>query len=123
LAEARQRFRVFFDAGAWLEFLSTVDLAVGARLHGNLLAVQAATPGVCIHHDARTEELCRTTALPGVSVKEFLSARRPRDLVELAAFDGGAFDRMRATLAREYRRLLVESGVAVSSQLTELAGG
>src|SRR5262249_50382433 len=121
LAAARQSFRVFFDAGAWLEFLASFDLAVGARLHGSLLAVQAATPGVCIHHDARTEELCRTTALPSLSVPDFLSARRPRDLVELTAFDGSKFDRTRAALARDYRNLLVMNGVDVSDDLTKLA--
>jgi hypothetical protein len=121
LATARQCFRVFFDAGAWLEFLTGFDLAVGARLHGNLLAVQAATPGVCIHHDARTQELCRTTGLPNVSVKDFLSARHPRHLVALTAFDGNDFDRKRAALARDYRKLLVEGGVEVSDQLTKLA--
>jgi hypothetical protein len=122
LALARQRFRVFFDAGAWLEFLTAFDLAIGARIHGNLLAVQAGIPGICIHHDARTEELCRTIALPNLSVRDFLSACRPGDLVELTAFDGGGFDRSRAALAREYRNLLVGSGVEVSDELTKLAG-
>jgi Polysaccharide pyruvyl transferase len=120
LATARQEFRVFFDAGAWLERLASFDLAVGVRFHGNLLAVQAATPGVCIYHDARTQELCGTTALPSVSVKDFMSARRPRDLVEVTAFDGSGFDKKRATLAREYRTLLVGSGVGVNDHLTKL---
>jgi Polysaccharide pyruvyl transferase len=121
LAAARQLFRVFFDAGAWLEFLTGFDLAVGARLHGNLLAVQAATPGVCVHHDARTEELCRTTALPHVAVEGLLAARRPQDLVARAAFDGSDFDRKRAALARAYCDLLAESGVGVRDDLTKLA--
>ena len=121
LALARERFRVFFDAGAWLELLTTFNLAIGPRIHGNLLAVQAAVPGICIRHDARTEELCRTIALPNVSVRDFLSARQPEDLVERTAFDGNAFDRTRAVLARTYRGLLVASGVGVIDELTALA--
>jgi len=121
LAAARQRFRVFFDAGAWLEFLTGFDLALGARIHGNLLAVQAGTPGICIHHDARMQELCRTTGLANVSVKDFLSARRPRDLLDMISFDGDSFDRNRSTLARTYQKLLVERGVGVSDHLTKLA--
>ena len=121
LVAARQRFRVFFDAGAWLEFLTCFDLAIGARIHGNLLAVQAGTPGICIYHDARTQELCRTTGLANVAVKDFMSARRPRDLLDLISFDGGSFDRNRVVLAGAYRKLLVEAGVGVSDHLTKLA--
>ena len=93
-----------------------------ALRHGNLLAVQAATPGVCIHHDARTEELSRTMGLPNVSLKAFTSARRPEDLVELVAFAGTDFDRRRTALARAYRQLLVQNGVSVCEELTQLAG-
>jgi hypothetical protein len=121
LAVARDRFRVFFDAGAWLEFLAGCDLAVGARIHGNLLAVQAGTPGICVYHDARTQELSRTIGLPSMSVPDVMAARRPRDLADRAAFDGGEFDRRRAALAREYRALYVASGVDVSDDLTRLA--
>jgi hypothetical protein len=117
---ARERFRVFFDAGAWLEFLASCDLAVGPRIHGNLLAVQAATPGVCIHHDARTEELCRTIGLPHVSAEAFLSVRRPQALIESTAFDGCRFDRTRAALAQAYRQLLLTNGVSASDSLTGL---
>jgi hypothetical protein len=121
LAAARDRFRVFFDAGAWLEYLTTFDLAVGARIHGNLLAVQAGTPGVCVYHDARTQELCQTIGLPHVSVAQFLSVQRPEELVELNGFDGTTYDRRRSALAREYRGLLVEGGVDVTDNLTRLA--
>ena len=103
---ARQRFRVFFDAAAWLELLAGLDLVIGPRIHGNLLAVQAGTPGICIRHDARTQELCRTTGIPSVPVKEALAAKRMQTLVEATGFQGNDFDRKRAALARDYRALL-----------------
>jgi len=120
LAVVRQRFRVFFDAAAWLEFLTRLDLVIGLRIHGNLLAVQAGTPGICIRHDARTEELCRTTGIPSVPVNEFLVARRMRTLVNAMGFQGNDFDRKRAALARDYRALFAGSGVNVSNGLAEL---
>ena len=120
LAAARQRFRVFFDAGAWLEFLTRFDLVIGSRIHGNLLAVQAGTPGICIHHDSRMLELCRTTGMPNVSLKDFLSARRFRALFDSIPFHGGDFDRNRTARAREYRTLLAQSNVQISDELTRL---
>lgn len=116
----RHHFRVFFDVGAWLEFLSCFDLSMGTRLHGNLLAIQAETPGICIHHDARTEELCRTTNMPHLSMKEFTTAKRLPDLVDMTRFDGIGFDQQRILLARQYRELLIGCGIKVCNDLNQL---
>jgi hypothetical protein len=119
--EARRRFRVFFDVEAWLEFLTGFDLVVGVRFHGNLLAMQAGTPGVCVVHDARTEELCETTALPHVRPEQVLAAKSVEDLVEAATFDAVAFDARRRDLANTYWRLLSSCGVESSEALRRLA--
>lgn len=119
-AETGRRFKVFFDVDAWLEFLAGVDLSVGVRFHGNLLAVQAGTPGVCVVHDARTQELCATTGLPHVSIEQVMAARDVRDVWISAAFDGHAFDARRAALARTYRDVLREGGVEVGGPLEAL---
>jgi polysaccharide pyruvyl transferase WcaK-like protein len=116
----KARFRVFFDAEEWLMFLSGCQLAVGARIHGNFLAVQAGTPGICIYHDSRTLELCETTAMPHLSVSECMSARSPEELVDLVNFDGAFFDERRAELATAYRRILEGNGITISEQLTAL---
>jgi Polysaccharide pyruvyl transferase len=119
-AMSRRRMRVFFDVGAWLEFLAGFDLALGVRFHGNLLAVQAGTPGICIAHDARTQELCTTTRLPQVSLQQVISARSVAEVVEAAAFDGAGYDTRRTLSARAYRKLLADSGVEVSARLNAL---
>lgn len=121
IEEARRRFRVFFDVEAWLEFLTGFDLVVGVRFHGNLLAMQAGTPGVCVVHDARTEELCQTTVLPHVRPKQVLSANSVEELVEAATFDAVAFDARRKELANTYWRLLSSCGVESSESLRRLA--
>jgi hypothetical protein len=123
LTMVRERFRVFFDVGAWLEFLAGFDLSLGTRLHGNLLALQAGTLGICIHHDARTKELCATTMIPHLSIKTCLAAKSFRQLVEMVHFDGGEFDRRRADLARTYRGLLLDGGIKVSQSLDRLVEG
>ncbi|MGL6340115.1 MAG: polysaccharide pyruvyl transferase family protein [Waterburya sp.] len=114
-------FRTFFDIGAWLEFLSSVDLTIGTRLHGNMLSVQSATPGICIYHDSRTNELCNTVLIPHVSVDQFMAARDIKELVDLASFDGYSFDKNRRKLAYEYKNILAKNGVEINNYLCKLA--
>jgi hypothetical protein len=117
---AAHRLRAFFDVGAWLEFMASVDLAIGVRFHGNLLAVQAGTPGISIVHDARTQELCDTTGVPHVSIEQFMAAERVQDVARSADFDGALYDARRTSLARAYCTLLADQGVAVTSSLNKL---
>ncbi|MEM9904049.1 MAG: polysaccharide pyruvyl transferase family protein [Cyanobacteria bacterium P01_D01_bin.44] len=120
IAFARKHFRTFFDAGAWLEFLSSFDLSIGTRMHGNLLSVQASTPAICIHHDSRTQELSNVTSIPHLSISKFLAARNIREAAELVSFEGRAFDKNRVRLASEYRELLIKNGIAVGDVLDSL---
>jgi hypothetical protein len=117
----RQHFRVFFNVGSWIEYLSSFDLSMGVRLHGNMLAIQAATPGICIYHDSRTRELCSITKIPHISTQEFLNARNIQELVRLVSFDGDDFDKNRVRIAREYQKLLLSYDVDVSNTLNLIA--
>jgi hypothetical protein len=114
-------FRAFFDIGAWLEFLSGYDLSIGVRFHGNLLAIQAGIPGLCIAHDARTQELCTTTALPCVSIEQVMNSHHVQDIVHATSFDGAVYDARRTSLSQAYRNLFIDCGVQVTDNLNKLA--
>jgi Polysaccharide pyruvyl transferase len=116
----KQHLRVFFQADAWLEFLSAFDLSIGTRLHGNSLAIQASIPAICIYHDSRTQELCETMGIPHMSTKQFLAIRNVQEGIELVSFDGKIFDNNRAKLVREYKDLFLKNGVAISDRLDTL---
>ncbi|MBE7382504.1 MAG: polysaccharide pyruvyl transferase family protein [Leptolyngbya sp. SIO1E4] len=118
----RQYFRVFFDAGAWIEFLSSFDMSIGTRMHGNMLATQAGIPGICIYHDSRTQELCSVTAIPHISKNKFLKARNIQEVRSETIFDGKAFDKNRARIAREYKALIIKNGIEVSDSLDSIIG-
>ncbi|MEO1295411.1 MAG: polysaccharide pyruvyl transferase family protein, partial [Cyanobacteria bacterium J06636_16] len=120
LTFARRHFRVFFDASAWIEFLSSFDMAIGTRMHGNMLSVQAGIPGICIYHDSRTQELCRVTAIPHISKQAFLGANRLQEVIKKTSFDGKAFDENRTRIARSYKALLTKSGIEVNEELDSL---
>jgi hypothetical protein len=117
----KQHFRIFFNVEEWLEFLSCFDLSLGTRMHGSSLATQSATPAICIYHDSRTRELCRTLAIPHVSVNQFLSVRDIKELIDSVCFDGKSFDQNRIKLAYQYRELLIKSGISTSDRLNLLA--
>ncbi|MGO4704324.1 polysaccharide pyruvyl transferase family protein [Microvirga sp. 2MCAF38] len=121
LQVAQASFKTFFDIDAWLAHLKQFDLSVGARLHGNILAVQAGTPGIIIPHDSRTNELARTGRLPVLSTEQFLECADVEEVKRRAGFDGLEFDTTRHELASKLARILRDSGLEIGAELSGLA--
>lgn len=53
-----------WDIGDYLDLYRRVDLLVGCRFHGNLLALANGTPAYYLTYDSRTEELVELLGLP-----------------------------------------------------------
>jgi len=115
------RLITFFDTEAWLLFLRSCSLAIGTRLHGNILALQAGTPAVIIPHDSRTRELAETIRMPVVEPETVMTASSLPDLLSQVEFDGEAYDQRRAELAATYVGIFEASGVPVTRELKQLA--
>ena len=98
----RTHGNVFFDVSTWLEHMRRFDFAIGARIHGTIIALQAGIPALCIAHDSRTLELCQTMGVPHVRPKEIPDGVRQDELLSLLDFDGDAFDANRRKLAKRY---------------------
>lgn len=69
LDEIRDLFRknklhYFTNYNLWKNFLSSMDFALGARMHGLTPAIQAGVPALFIAHDARVREMCEFFNLP-----------------------------------------------------------
>lgn len=112
----------FFDAEAWMAFIRGSRLALGTRLHGNLLALQTGVPTVIVPHDARTRELAETIGVPILNQQAVVAAASLPALISEIEFDGAAYDRRRAELAIAYVGLLEASGVPIARNLALLAG-
>lgn len=112
---------LFFDVQAWLEHYRRFDFVVGLRFHGAVLALQAGVPALCIAHDARMLELCRTMRVPHVLPAQIERGISVRDLCELAAFDADEFDANRRALCRKYVDFLRGNGVTPVRWLEDLA--
>ncbi len=115
IADWYRRYAVaFFDVPAWMNFLRGFDFVVGARIHGVMLALQVGVPALCIAHDSRTLELCRTMAVPHVTLEQVVEGVDLDGLRRLFRFDPVAFDARRAELARRYERFLAGNGLTLA---------
>jgi Polysaccharide pyruvyl transferase len=58
------RVRFFLDPYSWIAGLADYDFSFGTRIHGNIVAVLAGTPGLVLAHDSRTLELAEYHHIP-----------------------------------------------------------
>lgn len=80
------RVRFPLNAKSWIDFMKNVDLAVGARLHGNITATIAGTPSLLIVKDARMKELAEYHNLTYVSEENLLGGKKIKDLTKTLDF-------------------------------------
>jgi len=108
--EQLYRSRMFYSdvVAEYERLVRGLDLVLGYRLHGNLMALANGTPSIYFTYDSRTVEFADTFKIPSVDVfagKDF----RLEDYWEQSRFD-----RFNAAYARVYgqmRDFLVENGV------------
>lgn len=109
--EALYRDRLYYsDVVAEIErHVSSRDLVLGYRLHGNLMALANRVPSVYFTYDSRTTEFAETFSIPSFDV--FGSGR-----FELEAYwDQARFERFNRAYLQRYREMrlfLTENGVA-----------
>ena len=114
--------RFYIGAPAWRDEMRGMDLALGTRLHGNMAAIAAGTPGVIIAHDSRTGELGQTMHLPRLSLEAAMAAPSLAAALEEVAFDPAAFDAWRATTARRLTAVFDRLEIPVNAHVRLLAG-
>jgi len=105
----RNQCKVFFDLDSWDRFIRTVDLSIGSRFHGNLIALTNGVPAIFLTHDSRTEELAALIEAPRYRNGQ-LSQINAESLYHEA--DYSAFERRYASLYRNYKEFLDRNRVA-----------
>ena len=111
---------VFFNIPAWIEKYKRYDFIIGTRIHGIILALQAGIPALCVVHDSRTLELCKTMMIPYIHASDFKKGLKAKDLVDMWCFDSMAFDRNRLELAKTYLNFLENNNLKVDATLINL---
>lgn len=82
------RSRLFFNTSVeqFDDFIRTVDLAIGYRVHAVLPALANGIPGILVGYDTRTSELAKTHRIPVVK-EEDMAGRSWRDLYRPEQFN------------------------------------
>jgi hypothetical protein len=96
--EGLYRDRMFYSdvVAGYEQLVRKLDLVLGYRLHGNLMALANGTPSIYFTYDSRTVEFAETFQIPSVDV----FGDKPFRLEEY--WDQALFDRFNAAYARTY---------------------
>ena len=111
------RMRVFFDVGAWMDFLAGLDFVCGSRLHGAITSLLAGTPATLLVHDSRTAEMADLAALPRFGLADFLAVAETEGTMAAVRRAATAFSAAQLVERfpenyRAYRAFLEANGVA-----------
>ncbi len=99
--EELYRDRMFYSdvVAEYERLVRRLDLVLGYRLHGNLMALANGTPSIYFTYDSRTVEFAETFRIPSVDV----FGDKPFKLEEY--WDQTLFDRFNAAYAQTYRAM------------------
>ncbi|SEO24706.1 Polysaccharide pyruvyl transferase family protein WcaK [Amphibacillus marinus] len=85
-AYMEDRVRFFLNVPTWIEFLQSVDLSFGARLHGNITSTIAGTPSILIAKDARMRELAEYHQLTHITKDDITAETKLFDVINEVDF-------------------------------------
>jgi polysaccharide pyruvyl transferase WcaK-like protein len=117
-----KKIAAYFDYKDWIRSLTNYDLSIGTRIHGNILALQAGVPAICIDHDSRTRELSETIMMPRMPIRTFIEWGSVEALIERFQFDWSLFDTNRRMLRSRVRTVFEAAGVPVRLPRVTKAG-
>lgn len=117
------RTRMFSDVDDWMQSLSTMDVAFGVRIHGNMAALGTGIPAFVIAMDHRVLELTQRMYVPFVTTydERLIKDIDVASLISEVGFNGEEFDRNRCATARLYEKHLGKYGMAVHSTLQRIS--
>lgn len=101
--------RFFTDVSTWLAFMKERHFAIGTRIHGNVFALLAGTPGMVIAHDSRTLELSEYYQIPHVRGSDVSETTTVQELYRSANF--APMITGHAARFQKYKRFLETNGL------------
>lgn len=117
-------FRRYADINVWYEDLRTVDLQIGAKIHGHMLSVAAETPALLLPPDWRIQEMVDKMELAHTSLTNGpITAESTLEhivSVASAAFDADAFTKSRAEKACLYKQMFASVGLDLREEVASL---
>ena len=59
-----KKLKIFSSIYEWKKFISNFDFAIGGRLHGSIISINAGVPALCCNGDSRAREMCQYLKIP-----------------------------------------------------------
>jgi hypothetical protein len=120
----KDRLCAYLDVDGWLADAATWDIALGSRIHGAMVALQAGTPAILSGVDSRTDGLAKEMCVPHLPLREAMSRYSAGDLnhiVHELQPDFSGYLNRRSVLASRYVDIIREFGLHPVTALDELA--
>jgi hypothetical protein len=106
------------DVESWIANLRHLNGAIGTRIHGTIMSLQALIPSVCVWHDTRTAELCQQMSVPSIDISKFCENKDSvQRMMRNVIFDGERFDALRIEAASSYCNIFEAAGIKPSNHL------
>ena len=100
----------FFNINEWRSYIREFDLSMGARFHGNVIALWEGVPALFLVTDSRTRELCEHFSLPHIDIGDFDRSKPIEYYYELA--DYSEFHKNYPKRLAEWKELLKMNGLS-----------
>lgn len=115
--------RMFSHIPSWIDYLRSVDISLGPRFHGNILAMQAGTPAVVFPHDTRTKELAECIGIPTYDWSLISDETKIQEILKSIHFDADEFNIKRGELLKRYLEVIGQFNVDISDNMRKLYSG
>lgn len=117
------RVRGFVDIEEWQNAIKEMDVSIGLRIHGNMLALSKGVPVFIIATDHRVLELAERMFLPHTNSldERLVQGLDVARLVSSFSFDADAFDQNRCQTAATYQKLYRRYRIPVSKHVEHIA--
>lgn len=113
----------FSSVESWLDFSRTCDFALGMRIHGNMVPIQAGVPALLLGHDSRTTGLGEKMGIPMVTPDFYLESIEAgvAPLLRYVADVMDEYDDLRARVASDMLYFMRANGLRPTEEFEELA--
>lgn len=105
---------IFFSVAAWKKYMRNYEFCMGARFHGNVVAIWENVPALFLTIDARTQEMVDYFKFPYIKLDEFDWEKPLGYYYDLA--DYSEFDKIYQKRYKNYVNFLERNGIILQDK-------
>lgn len=107
----RKNIKIFTNPDKWRGYLKNFNFAMGTRVHGSIVSVNAGIPALCTSGDNRSREMCEFLKIPRFLDLPAASSRAALLEHILGRIDADAMNKSYPALFANYRDFIEKQGL------------